>query len=88
MRADLANDQRKLWDELESCHDAEYYEVVVEQTKLLILFYNSAHVRDLQRLLLLSQKVSKVGVQDFVKSEQLQHKLSKLASISLTALHK
>jgi len=87
VRADLANRQREVWDRTEvAAADLEDEELLVEQTSLLLRFYNSSQKRDRLRLFSLSRRICGLSIGKFVVLPQIQHKLGKLAIISLQAL--
>jgi hypothetical protein len=87
VRADLANGQRHAWDQTEeACPELMDNKVLVEQTMLLLRFYNSSQVHDRQRLLRLSDRIGRVGVEEVLSVPQLQHKQEKLATMTLQCL--
>ena len=86
VRKDLADGQRKLWDEAEAGRTPSDPSVLVEQLRFLVLFYNSRSQQDGRRLVSLSQRISDVGCVNFLAAQPVQTKLPKFASIALEAL--
>lgn len=88
VRKDVADGQRKLWDEAEASKWRSDPDVLREQLRFLVLFYNSRQQQDIQRLGNLSQRISEVGCVNFLAAQQIQTKLTKLANFALEALQR
>lgn len=86
VRKDLADSRRRLWDGAEAARGNLDSTILVEQLRLLVLFYNPRQQQDFARLVSLSQRISDVGCVEFLAAQQIQAKLPKLANIALEAL--
>ena len=86
VRKDLADGQRRLWDQAEASRGSSDPSVLVEQLRFLVLFYNSRQPQDLKRLVSLSRRISAAGCIEFLATQQVQTKLPKLANYALEAL--
>lgn len=84
----MADGQRKLWDEAEAGRGRSNPDVLEEQLRFLVLFYNSRQKQDIQRLVSLGQRISQVGFVNFLAAQHVQTKLPKLANLTLEALQR
>lgn len=87
VRTDVANSQRRVWDEVEKENrGSSRLDVLTEQLRFLVLFYSSKEAHDQARLLNLSQRISSFGSSEFLTAQSIQSKLTKIAAITLNAL--
>ncbi|KAF4635349.1 hypothetical protein G7Y89_g2753 [Cudoniella acicularis] len=87
VRKELADSRRKAWDETTLEQDSRDKDsILVEQTQLLITFFNPRRQDDLDRLVTLSQQLSRVDFTQFLALPNVQPQLMRLGIVTLEAL--
>lgn len=84
VRGDLAESQRRLWDNVQKGSDQG--SVPVEQLRLLVAFFSSRRADDLERLELLSARIANLGFEKVLLLADVQPLLARLAHVTIDAL--
>ncbi len=88
-RRQVADLQRKVWDDLDTLGGHQKPDdVLTQQLQLLVTFFSSKRPDDCSRLTILSSRISGLGYDTFLGKSCIQPKLSRLASIILGVLQR
>jgi len=89
VRQDLADSRRKTWDELEVADRGNVPSTScprpLEQLQLLLAFFSPHRRDDIERLAILSQKMTSVDCESFLTGQDVQQ-IARLGTITLEAL--
>jgi ubiquitin-protein ligase E3 C len=83
-RRELADSRRKDWDAVQGSEEDGLR--LVGQSQLLAAFFTPRRRDDIERLAILSRKISYVGYEVFLSREDVQSHINRLAHITLDAL--
>lgn len=90
VRTELADSRRRIWDERnqKSQSPSDSGAVLVEQSKLVVAFFNPRRPDDIERMVILSQKIYNAGCEMFLGLPEIHPLLKRLAHVTLHALQR
>lgn len=84
----MADKRRAEWDELDKSQIHSGGDLVlVQQSQILLTFFTSKRKGDVARLVRLGSKILDRGLEQFVKMQEIQPQLLRLANVILEALY-
>ncbi|RDL39570.1 Uncharacterized protein BP5553_03910 [Venustampulla echinocandica] len=87
VRKELADSRRSAWDET-NARPQDGEGVLVEQLQLILHFFNQRRRDDIDRLIIMSQRIPHVGYDTFLELPAIQPLLPRLATVTLSALQR
>lgn len=88
VRKHVADKRRAEWDELDKSQIHSGGDLVlVQQSQILLTFFTSKRKGDVARLVRLGSKILDRGLEQFVKMQEIQPQLLRLANVILEALY-
>jgi ubiquitin-protein ligase E3 C len=85
-RRELADARRRSWDEIETQGLHDQVLTLVQQLRLLVVFFNPRRQDDIRRLVSLGLRISTLDYQTFLGRQDIQSQLVRLANVTLEAL--